>query len=130
MQFDHIGIVVPDIALGKEQIANMFPIETFSDEIVDPVINVRIVFATDVSAVRYELIAPLNEKSPLTSVLKSKKNVLNHVAYKVSEFSDAVARYQQTGMMVSAPCPAVAFGGKQVAFFMMPIGIIVELIEG
>lgn len=129
MKFDHIGIVVEDLENGQRQIGQILPIASFSEEITDPNINVKIVFATDTSSIRYELIAPLNEKSPLGAALKSRKNIINHVAYKTPRFAEAVASYQKLGLLLGAPCPAVAFGGKQVAFFMMPLGIIVELIE-
>lgn len=129
MKFDHIGIVVDDLAEGRKLIGEMFPIASFTPEIEDPEINVRITFATDSSGIRYELIAPLNDKSPLTAVLKSRKNILHHVAYSTPRFDEMTGVYSKLGLQLGTPVGAVAFQGRRVVFFMMPIGFIVELVE-
>lgn len=129
MDFDHIGIIVEDLEKGKEIISELFPIASFTDEIIDPNINVKIIFAIDTSNIRYELVAPLNEGSPVSGALKARKNIINHVAYRTQNFDNAVAAYSQHSMQLGAACPAVAFDNKRVVFFMTQLGAIVELIE-
>jgi len=129
MDFDHIGIVVEDLDNGKELISELFPIASFSDEIIDNNINVKIIFATDTSNIRYELIAPLNENSPVSGALKARKNIINHVAYRTQDFDNTVSTYNKHSLQLGPPCPAVAFDNKRVVFFMTRLGAIVELIE-
>ena len=84
----------------------------------------------DKSNIRYELIAPLNEKSPLYSVLKTKKDVINHVAYKTDSFQESIGHYKNNGcFQLGSPVPAVAFNNKNVVFFLTKLGAIVELVE-
>jgi len=128
--FDHIGVVVSDLATGEDNLRALFPIVDCSSVYHDELINVSIKFLIDKSGIRYELIAPLNKKSPLYSVLKSKKDVINHVAYKTSCFEQTIEHYKKNGcFQLGKPVSAIAFDGKRVVFFLTRIGAIVELVE-
>ncbi|MCK4709515.1 MAG: VOC family protein [Gammaproteobacteria bacterium] len=130
LTFDHIGVVVSDLVSGEEYLRSIFPIKDCSTVYNDEIINVSIKFLIDKSGVRYELIAPLNEKSPLYSVLKTKKDVINHVAYKTGNFEGSIAHYKNAGcFQLGEPVPAIAFNNKKVVFFLTGIGAIVELVE-
>ena len=130
LTFDHIGVVVSDLAAGEEYLRSIFPIKDCSPVYNDEIINVSIKFLIDKSNIRYELIAPLNEKSPLHSVLKTKKDVINHVAYKTCGFQESIEYYKNNGcFQLGDPVPAVAFDNKKVVFFLTKIGAIVELVE-
>jgi len=67
MIFDHIGIFVRDLSVGRERLAATLPIAHFTDAIDDPTLCVRIQFGVDTSGIRYELVAPLSDvpKVPL-----------------------------------------------------------------
>ena len=128
--FDHIGVVVADLMDGEEMLRILFPIVSRSTEYIDQLINVRIRFLKDSSNIRYELISPLNEKSPLNSVLKTKKDVINHVAYRTERFNKVVDYYNKIGcFQLGNPTPAVAFNNNRVVFFLTQLGAIIELIE-
>jgi methylmalonyl-CoA/ethylmalonyl-CoA epimerase len=130
MRFDHIGLFVSDLSHGRERLASLLPVVRFTDEIDDPLLRVRIQFCIDASGIRYELVAPLGEKNPVSNVLASGKNILNHVAYRVQPFEAAMDSVrQQGGIPLGAPAPAVAFGGAKVVFFLTSLRFILELIE-
>jgi len=130
MKFDHIGVFVQDIASGDEALSSVIPITQRSDIFTDPVIKVKVQFLFDASGICYELVAPHGEGNPVDGVLKSRRNVLNHVAYRTSDLEATVADLRAKGAFpLNEPKPAVAFGGKQVVFLMTALNFIIELIE-
>jgi len=130
MIFDHIGIFVKDLEKGRELLTSLLPINEFTGPIEDPGLHVIVQFCTDASGVRYELVAPFGENNPVAGVLKSGRNILNHVAYRVRHLEMECVRLREMGCVpLGKPAPAVAFGGKRVVFYLTPLTFIIELIE-
>jgi methylmalonyl-CoA/ethylmalonyl-CoA epimerase len=130
MIFDHIGIFVRDIELGKEKLASVLPIARWSETFDDPGIKVRVAFGTDTSGIRYELVAPFGEPSPVSGALAAGRDLLNHVAYRVPDLDAAARSLREARAMPLGPAqPAVAFGGARVMFFLTPLKFVVELID-
>ncbi len=130
MIFDHIGLFVADLEAGREALGKLLPIAEFLPPIDDPVLKVRVQFGIDASGLRYELVAPFGEGDPVSGVLASGKNILNHVAYRVADLAAEAARLRIAGAMpLGVPKPALAFGGKRVQFFLTKLRFVVELIE-
>ena len=129
MHFDHIGIFVKEIDFGVGYLQKFLPITKLSQIFQDPLLNVTIQFCYDDSGICYELVAPFGEKNPVETALQH-NNVLNHVAYRSDDFDLAVENLREAGCMPLGPArPAVAFGGKQVIFFLTPLKLIIEIIE-
>ncbi len=130
MKFHHIGIFVSDIDSGSEIMRNMFPIVSESEIYEDYSIGVYVKFLVDSSDIRYEIVAPLTQDNPVSGLLKSKKNLLNHVAYEVDNFYEVIDSMTNLGaLQVSPVSPAVAFNCLNVVFLYSPLGFVVELIE-
>ncbi len=130
MKFHHIGVFVSDIVSGSKAIKEMFPISTESETFEDFGIGVYVKFLVDTSGTRYEIVSPLSQENPVSRLLKSKKNLLNHVAYEVDNFYEAIDSMINKGsLLVSPPSPAVAFNGANVVFLYSPLGFVVEFIE-
>lgn len=130
MKFDHIGLFVSDLDVGREKMSALFPIAKVSPVIEDAGLKVRIQFCTDASGIRYELVAPFGEGNPVSGVLESRKAILNHVAYLVTDLKSEAARLRREGALPLGPAkPAIAFDGRLVMFFLTPLHFIVELIE-
>jgi methylmalonyl-CoA/ethylmalonyl-CoA epimerase len=128
--FDHIGVFVRDLASGREHFQRLLPIERVSDAVDDPLLRVSVQFLHDASGTCYELVAPYGEGNPVDAVLGAGKNILNHVAYKASDFDAAIAHFRGAGCMPLGPArPALAFGNARVIFFLTPLRMIVELVE-
>lgn len=108
----------------------MLPIATTDSPVDDPLLKVRVQFCTDTSGIRYELVAPHGEGSPVTGALARGTNILNHVAYEVDDLNAAAGRLREQGAMPLGPAlPAIAFGGRRVMFFLTQLRFVVELVE-
>lgn len=130
MIFDHIGIFVSDIETGRRQLHALLPIERWTEVIDDPGMNIRVQFGIDGSAVRYELVAPLAEPNPVSGVLATGKNILNHVAYRCGDLESAMDQLRRQGAVpLGRPQAALAFGGNRVTFYLTPLRFIIELVE-
>ncbi|POV86799.1 glyoxalase [Aeromonas sp. ASNIH8] len=131
MQFDHIGLVVPDLASGVAYCRDVLGLSRFSVAVEDPLQRVWVQFVHDDYGLCYELVSPASEESPVAQVLKTRRNVINHLAYRVSNLQASAERLRTQRHLPLGPSqPAIAFGGSHVQFFLSPLGHIVELIEG
>lgn len=130
MQFDHIGLVVPDLASGVAYCRDVLGLSRFSTAVEDPLQRVWVQFVHDEHGLCYELVAPAGDDSPVTQVIKTRRNVINHLAYRVHSLQEGATRLREQRHLPLGPSqPAVAFGGAHVQFFLSPLGHIVELIE-
>jgi len=128
--FHHIGIFVKNIESGKKHLANITQISKVSDLIIDENIGVKIVFIEDKDKITYELVAPYGKNNPVSNVLKSRKNILNHLAFTTNQFEQDILKLRNKGFVpIGKPQPAKAFKGARVVFFLTPLGFIYELIE-
>jgi methylmalonyl-CoA/ethylmalonyl-CoA epimerase len=130
MKFDHIGIFCKNLEFGRKKLIEIFPILNLSKEFHDPLLKVSVQFLYDSNNFCYELVAPNGLGNPVDSILKNKKNILNHIAYKVYDFDLTIEEYRNFGCLpLTLPQPAIAFNGARVIFFLTPVDVIVELIE-
>lgn len=136
LQFDHIGLVVSDMAEGREFLESMFGLDRWTEIFEDPGIGVYVQFGRAGAAADagegpcYELIAPLGDASPVATALKRGINILNHVAYLTADLDRDAKRLEERGSIMAGPAkPAVAYGGSRVQFWITPQRFMVELIE-
>ena len=130
MKFDHIGIFVKNLNQGRLKLQELLPIVSVSEVFNDSLLKVSVQFLNDSSGICYEIVAPNGEGNPVDSVLIEKRNILNHVAYKVKNFEESIERLRQAQCIpLGKPQPAIAYGGARVVFFLTPLRMIVELIE-
>jgi methylmalonyl-CoA/ethylmalonyl-CoA epimerase len=130
MQFDHIGLVVSDMAEGREFLESMFGVDRWTKVFEDPGIGVYVQFGRTAEGPCYELISPLGEGSPVTTALKRGVNILNHVAYLTADLDADAHGLKDRGSIMAGPAkPAVAYGGARVQFWITPQRFMVELIE-
>jgi methylmalonyl-CoA/ethylmalonyl-CoA epimerase len=118
------------LELGRQHLTALLPIVSCGEEFKDEGLKVYIQFLRDESGVLYELIAPLGEDSPTAGVLATGKNILNHVAYTVTDLEGESQRLRKGGCIpLGRSAPALAFERRNVAFFLTPLTFILELIE-
>ena len=130
LQFDHIGLVVGDMAEGRAALESMFGVDRWTQVFEDPGIGVYVQFGRTEEGPCHELISPLGEASPVATALKRGINILNHVAYLTADLDADAQRLQEMGSMMAGPAkPAVAYGGARVQFWITPQRFMVELIE-
>jgi len=130
MIFDHIGVVVNDLATGRRFLTETLKIGRWSAVFDDPVNGVILQFGADDRGACYELLQPAGEHSPVRAALKSGRAILNHLAYLVADLEQAAERLVNDDCVpISEPKPAIAYGGRRIQFFLTPLNMIVELIE-
>ena len=131
MKFDHIGVAALTLEHGRAVLRETLEIVDWSAEFADSVNHIYCQFGRDASGVCYELVAPLDDQSPVGKAVRTRANVLHHVAYLVDDLDREAARLEQSGcVVVTKPAPAIAFGGARILFFFNGgLGFILELIE-
>ena len=128
MIFHHIGVAVKDI----NATASVYEQGGYkrSSSVFDPIQNVNICWLTKDGAPTVELLAPVDEKSPVNKTLEKVGVSPYHCCYIVDNVEEAASELRkQKYIMVSKPAEAVAFCGSRVCFlYNKNIGLI-ELVE-
>src|SRR5262245_24351511 len=130
MRFDHLGVLVPDLAHGRRLLSDVLGIRQWTAEFDDPVNDVLVQFGRCPSGMCYETVAPRSEQSPVRNALKRQVNIFNHVAYRVVDLASAAVRMRQAGFMaIDEARPAVAYDRHSIQFFVNADMFLLELIE-
>jgi methylmalonyl-CoA/ethylmalonyl-CoA epimerase len=127
LTFHHLGVACK--ALAAE--TNLFEALGYRQEggiFRDPIQKIEGVFLTGPGP-RLELLAPLDASSPVVSWLE-KGIKYYHQAFEVTSMSRSLEQMRiRRGRVVAPPEPGVAFGGRMVAFVMLPGMILIEMIQ-
>lgn len=127
-RFHHIGVAVNDI----ETTANVYEQGGYhrSANIFDPVQNVNICWLTRDGYPTVELLAPVDETSPVCKTLEKNGVTPYHTCWIVPNIEEAALQLRkQRYVMVCKPAEAVAFKGSRVAFFFNKNVGLIELVE-
>lgn len=116
--FHHVGLAVRSI----EAVA------PGADIVEDPIQNVRVSFV-DWNGARMEFIEPVDESSPVTRSLKTGQR-LQHLCFEVDSLDAALPAAAARGFhSLGKPVPAVAFGGRRIAWVYHAVFGLFELLE-
>jgi methylmalonyl-CoA/ethylmalonyl-CoA epimerase len=129
--FHHLGVAVSDLEHASSFYSEAFGFRVVSGPFEDPVQKVRACFLSDggQTSGQLELICPLAGDSPVAGYL-AKEIGAYHVCYEVAGVANALAELRARGCLVVArPTPAVAFGGRKIAWCFTPTHQLVELLE-
>ena len=127
-KFHHIGMAVKSIdataAIYEDGGYRM------SEIVFDPIQNVNICWLTRKGSPIIELLAPVDENSPVNKTLEKVGVSPYHCCYVVDNIEEAISQLRkQKYVMVSKVAEAVAFRGSKVCFlFNKNVGLI-ELVE-
>ena len=127
-KFHHIGVAVNDI----EATASVYKQGGYhrSASIFDPVQNVNICWLTKEGMPTVELLAPVDETSPVCKTLEKNGVTPYHTCWIVTNIEESALKLRkQRYVMVSKPAEAVAFKGSRVAFFFNKNVGLIELVE-
>ena len=101
-----------------------------SASIFDPVQNVNICWLTREGFPTVELLAPVDDSSPVCKTLEKNGVTPYHTCWIVPNIEEAALKLRkQRYVMVSKPAEAVAFKGSRVAFFFNKNVGLIELVE-
>jgi len=127
LTFHHVGLACR--ALGPERDAHeLLGYRVEGTRFVDPIQGVEGLFMTH-GAMRLELLAPSGPESPLHDYLRRGVR-LYHEAFETPNILGAIEALEAGGArLVSGPVPAIAFGGRSIAFVMLRSLSLIELIQ-
>jgi methylmalonyl-CoA/ethylmalonyl-CoA epimerase len=114
----HLGFAVTSIPSVAEGFAASMSARWDGQIIYDPIQRVRVAFfdPLDTRNPVFELVEPASEISPVSAFLK-KGGGLHHVCYEVDDIESSLAVRRRAGfVMIAAAAPAVAFGGRRIAW--------------
>ena len=129
--FDHLGLIVSELAEGRAFLAGTLGISQWSEVIDDDGLGVAVQFGAAPNGVgpTYELVAPRGKYSPIAGQLGRGKGVLNHLAYRTADLQSSAAHLRTMGCFAaSEPKPARAYDGALVQFWVSPLRFLIELI--
>lgn len=96
----------------------------------DPIQKVRIAFVSKQHHPIIELIEPINEASPINSILQKVKTSPYHTCYEVDDIEETI-KYFKTLKFIQTikPVPAIAFNNRFVSFLYNKHSGLIELLQ-
>jgi methylmalonyl-CoA/ethylmalonyl-CoA epimerase len=127
----HIGVAVASIEKAVAFYRGVFGYEPRSTPVHDPLQGVTVCFVAgaDPEPALIELVEPAGGDSPVGRYI-AKGIGAYHVCYETAAIDRALehARKQRC-IVISRPTPAVAFGGRPIAWIFTPTNQLIELLE-
>jgi methylmalonyl-CoA/ethylmalonyl-CoA epimerase len=128
----HVGVAVPSLGPATDALSTLFGYRVVSGPFDDPIQKVSVNFLTqsDKDVAEIELIAPLGEDSPITSMIAKSGGGAYHLCFETSDIEQALIHAKKNGcIVVSPPVPAVAFNGRMIAWIYTRSRQLFELVE-
>jgi len=129
--FHHVGYVVKSIAEVGEEFSKSIGAQWDGKIIHDPLQEAKVTFLFwgNGQGPSLELVEPAGDKSPLHRFL-AKGGGLHHVCYEVDSLATQLQQSRSAGcLVVREPLPAVAFGGRKIAWVYTRQKLLVEYLE-
>jgi methylmalonyl-CoA epimerase len=130
-KFDHMGVAVHDIHAAIPVYQDLFGYKLLSGPYDDPQQQATVAFLGLGKPHDFvvELIAPLGEDSHVARLLE-KGGGAYHVCYEVADLEQTLIDLRSRRcLIVRQPTPAVAYQGRRIAWVMLPIRQLMELVE-
>jgi methylmalonyl-CoA/ethylmalonyl-CoA epimerase len=123
--------VVADIATAMPAFVHSMAAEWDGKIFEDPLQKAAVAFLTTRAGdAQIELVQPLGETSPVQRFLQERGGGMHHLCYEVADLEAELAAFRSRGASIaSRPKPAVAFGGRRIAWVVTSEKFLVELLE-
>jgi methylmalonyl-CoA/ethylmalonyl-CoA epimerase len=130
IRLHHVGFVVSDIVSSAHGFLHSLGMTWDGEIFHDPKQKVKVSFlATGPSCAQIELVEPVGDDSPVAKFL-ARGGGQHHLCYEVADIEKALAVFKsRKASIAQRPCPAVAFGGRRIAWFITKEKLVVELLE-
>jgi methylmalonyl-CoA/ethylmalonyl-CoA epimerase len=131
LRLHHIGFVVTNIEASLPGFLRSLGASSSGEIFLDPIQKVRVTFlATQQGDAQVELIEPVTDDAPVVKFLKERSEALHHLCYEVHDVEHSLKIMRSRGAVVAKrPKPAIAFGGRQIAWVLTAEKLLVELLE-
>jgi methylmalonyl-CoA/ethylmalonyl-CoA epimerase len=127
----HIGCVVDSIENRIESYRIGLGSASASQVFEDPIQRARVAFLDlpAPGAVQLELVEPAAPDSPVARFLE-KGGGLHHLCYEVDDLQEQIRWMKaQRAVLIRSPKPAVAFGGRHIAWMRTRDALLIEYLE-
>ena len=127
----HIGFVVSSIQESAESFAQSLGASWDGKIVFDPLQKVHVSFfqGRNTTDPLIELVQPGEPESPVSRFLE-RGGGLHHLCYEVEEMDSHLRFRQSVGTrIIRPPVPAVAFGGRRIAWGMTKKRLLMEFLE-
>ena len=131
LKLHHIGFILASIQESAESFALSLGATWDGSIIFDPLQKVRVTFlqGAHVSDALIELVEPGGPESPVSRFLE-RGGGLHHLCYEVEDLEAHLAFCKSVGtIVIRPPVPAVAFGGRRIAWAITKKRLLVEFLE-
>jgi methylmalonyl-CoA/ethylmalonyl-CoA epimerase len=127
----HVGYVVGSIAESIERWQTAISSISTSESFDDPIQRARVIFLDlpPDGAVKIELVEPLGSDSPVAK-FNQNGGGLHHLCFEVDDVDEQIQKMKiLKAMQIRSPKPAVAFGGRRIAWMQTRERLLVEYLE-
>jgi methylmalonyl-CoA/ethylmalonyl-CoA epimerase len=131
LKLHHIGFVVSSIQESGPSFALALGATWDRKIVFDPIQKVRVTFLQGRNATDplIELVEPDEPKSPVSRFLE-RGGGLHHLCYEVKNLQSHMAFCKSFGtIIIRPPVPAVAFGGRRIAWALTKKRLLMEFLE-
>ena len=131
LKLHHIGFVVSSIQESAEPFALSLGAAWDGKTVFDPVQKVHVTFLQGHNPMDpwIELVEPSGPESPVSRFLE-RRGGLHHLCYEVRDLDSHLRFCQSVGtIVIRPPVPAVAFGGRRIAWAITRKKLLVEFLE-
>ena len=128
-RLNHVAIVVPDLAAASGLYRRVFGARVSEPHALSAH-GVTAVFV-ELPNTRIELLEPLGDASPVHGFLeRNPAGGMHHVCYEVDSLDAQLEQSREAGcLVVKNPLPAVAFGGRRIAWVYTRQKLLIEYLE-
>jgi methylmalonyl-CoA/ethylmalonyl-CoA epimerase len=131
LRLHHIGFVVHSIQESAESFARSLGATWDGNIVFDPLQKVRVTFFKGRNPMDplIELVEPGEPESPVSGFLE-RGGGLHHLCYEVKDLEPHLAFCKSVGtIIIRPPVPAVAFGGRRIAWAVTKKRLLMEFLE-
>jgi len=131
LKLHHFGFVVKSIEDCGWSFAAALGASWDGNIVFDPLQNVRVTFfaGRNITDPLIELVEPGGDDSPVTRFLQ-RGGGLHHLCYEVNDLEGHLEFCRSVGnAIIRPPVPAVAFGGRRIAWAVTRKRLLVEFLE-
>ncbi len=128
-KIDHIGIAVESIEKSLRYYKDLLGLEYLgSEEVAEQ--NVRIAFLK-IGESKIELVEPTSDDSPIAKFLEKRGTGIHHIAIRVDNIEEALARHLEAGARLIDEKPRIGAHNIRIAFVhpKSSDGVLFELCE-
>jgi len=131
LSLHHVGIAVRDMGDALKVYEGVLGYRRTNPAVHDAIQDVYVCFLAPAvtGGCLLELVAPASDQSPIQRTLANGEGVY-HLCYEVADLGRALAALRASGfLIIGRPVPAVAFGGRPIAWLYSPSRQLIELVE-